>query len=652
MPRSVVFTFHPEIQLLLQKQFQGADGSILPFKKWVEQTLSQKIPFRLFSEEEQRLCVKKLREGADSPAFDGIDDLALSLFKSLKDKQISENSFLKGVESSRLMPPKKKLLLGLARWYSVYVRRNVSSPKTLDEEDLYELAHSLSSDRFLGLDKAVVLALKLTSLELKLLRQLEEKGGVVEMISIDSFNSHSHSDILVVGAESLYLEVESVLKDISIQFESGARECLIYCFQSWSVYRQILSTVCKKRGLSLDSVTILPWEDNTVVLGEKGLVYLVGVSEEKSEGPFDLFSPEEKEHLNDCLKSDLFELPYERKERTRQLVRYLASCSRRLWVSYVGKCPMLLSEFLVECKVDAPALRAGASRDYTARSFRPEMSLRLNCAPFPPEMDLPSVYSVRSLSQYQRCPYGFFIRECLGVYPKPLKQDRLTAAEEGILYHDILFRFFSGGCQELAEVAQESFQVFTKKTGKNISLPQHLKMEKTVSLFLAKEKEWRKTGRFKPRYFEQSFEMELKQGDESIPIRGKIDRIDIDEERKEFIVIDYKTGGELPSAKEVMAGRDFQLVIYAIAMEELFLRGYRPSQGFCYHVKKAKSKSLFDFVSEGEWQALKKRTLNEVFSIVSEIRKKRFVGTPENCYDSCELRGMCAVNGRGTVLLY
>lgn len=647
MSGSAIFTFHPEIQLLLQKQFQGAGGSILPFKKWVEQTLSQKIPFRLFSEEEQRLCVKKLREGVDSPAFDGIDDLALSLFKSLKDKQISENSFLKGVESSRLMPPKKKLLLGLAHWYSVYVRRNVSSPKTLDEEDLYELAHSLSSDRLLELDRAVVLALKLTSLELKLLRQLEEKGGVVEMISIDSFIPKRVPDILVAGAESLHLEVESVLKDISVQFESGACECLIYCFQSWPVYRQILSTVCKKRGLSLDSVTILPWEDNTVVLGEKGLVYLVGVSEEKSEGQFDLFSPEEKEHLNDCLKSDLFELPYERKERTRQLVRYLASCSRRLWLSYVGKCPRLLLEFLEEYEVGEPARKAGSPHDHTARHFPQENGLLHYCAPFPLEMSLPlmvclpSVYSVRSLSQYQRCPYGFFIRECLGLYPKSVNQGGLTAAEEGIMYHDILFRFFSGGCSELEEVTEKSFQVFTKKTGKKIPLPQRLKIEKTVPLFLSEEKEWRQISRFKPRYFEHSFEIELKQGDELILIHGKIDRVDVDEERKEFIIIDYKTGGDLPSAKEVMAGRDFQLVIYAMAMEELFLRGHRPFQGFCYHVKKIKSKRLFDFASEGEWQALKKRTLNEVFSIVSEIRKKRFIGTPENCYDSCELRGMC-----------
>lgn len=646
MSGSVIFTFHPEIQLLLQKQFQGAAGSILPFKKWVEQTLLQKIPVRLFSEEEQRLCVKKLREGVlpDSLAFDGIDDLALSLFKSLKNKQISEHSFLKGVESSRLMLPKKKLLLGLARWYSAYLKKRGKSGLSLeamDEEDLYELAHSLSSDRLLELDRAVVLALKLTSLELKLLRQLEEKGGVVEMISIDSFNSHSHSDILVMGAESLYLEVESVLKDISIQFESHARECLIYCFQSWPVYRQILSAASKKRGISLDSLTILPWEDNTVVLGEKGLVYLVGVSEEKSKGPFDLFSPEEKEHLNDCLKNDLFELPYERKERTRQLVRYLASCSRRLRVSYAGKSPSLIEEFLAENpKASFEKSQAIFPKENGAQYKNKTNQLKeLVC--------LPSLYSVRSLNQYQRCPYGFFLKECLGVYPKPLKQDRLTAAEEGILYHDILFRFFSGGCQELAEAAQESFQVLTKKTGKNISLPQRLKMEKTVSLFLAEEREWRKTGRFKPRYFEQSFEMELKQGDESIPIRGKIDRVDVDEERKEFIVIDYKTGGDLPSAKEVMAGRDFQLVIYAIAAEELFLRGYRPSQGFCYHVKKAKSKRLFGFSSEGEWQALKKRTRDEVFFIVSEIRKKRFIGTPENCYGSCELRDMCTVNGRG-----
>ncbi|MEK7790172.1 MAG: PD-(D/E)XK nuclease family protein, partial [Deltaproteobacteria bacterium] len=341
-----------------------------------------------------------------------------------------------------------------------------------------------------------------------------------------------------------------------------------------------------------------------------------------------------------------FELPYERKERTRQLLRYLASCSRRLWVSYVGKCPLLLSEFLVEYPKASfernviPRAKPEESRRDPSGSFATLRTLRMTYENLP----LPHSYSVRSLNQYQRCPYGFFIRECLGLYPKSLNLQGLNSAEEGIIYHDILFRFFSperGGSTELADVFRESFEILSNKIGHQIPLSQRLRIEKTVSLFLEKEKEWRHISRFKPRYFEQSFEMELKQGDESIPIRGKIDRVDVDEERKEFITIDYKTGGDLPSAKEVMAGRDFQLVIYAMAMEELFLRGYRPTSGFCYQVKKIKSKKLFEVLSGDEWGALKKRTLNEVFSIVSEIRKKRFFGTPENCYEGCELRGVC-----------
>ncbi len=677
MPGSVVFTFHPEIHLLLQKKYQEAGAAILPFKKWVAERLSQKIsfhlplrrPFRLIDEEEQRLYIKKLREIAlhDSLVFDGIDDLALALFKALKDKEIGSDDFLKGIERANLLMPKKKFLISLGRWYEAYLEKNKPpvQPVPIDEEDLYKLAISLypSETRLLELDKAVVLALKPTSLELKLLHLLEEEGTNVEMISIDSFNPKKVPDIFVVEAESLHLEVESVLKDISFQFESGARECLIYCFQLWPVYRQILSAGCRKYGIPLDSLTILPWEDNTIVLGQMGLVYLLGVSEEKSQGPLDFFLPQEKEHLNHCLKSDLFELPYERKERTRQLLRYLASSSERLKLSYVAdpknKRSPLIEEFLAEYpkasfekagypdeKVGYPEPKAPKSKDSVGGGD--VSSFGMTDHDFP----LPHVCSVRSLSQYQRCPYGFFLKECLGFYPKtidPRGQKGLTAAEEGEIYHDILFRFFSGGCLDSLGVCRESFDIFSNKIGHQIPLTQRLKMEKTVSLFLAEEKEWRQISRFKPRYFEHSFEIELKEG---IFLHGKIDRVDVDEESKEFIVIDYKTGGDLPSAKEVMAGRDFQLVIYAIAMEELFLRGYRPFQGFCYHVKKAKSKKLFEVLSppprslQDDWEALKKRTLNEVFSIVSEIRKREFAGTPENCYSSCELRAICLTDGQ------
>jgi RecB family exonuclease len=362
----------------------------------------------------------------------------------------------------------------------------------------------------------------------------------------------------------------------------------------------------------------------------------LGVSEEKSQGPpfagpLDFFTPQEKEHLNHCLKSDLFELPYERKERTRQLLRYLASSGQRLKLSYVSDPrhdvnprPSLVEEFLIDYPTASfeKAIASSFPKEMSAQyTYETNQLKELVC--------LPSVYSVRSLSQYQRCPYGFFLKECLGFYPKAIDQKwpkRLTAAEEGEIYHDILFRFFSG----------------SNKIGYQIPLVQRLKIEKTVSLFLAEEKEWRQISRFKPRYFEHSFEIELKEGGKSIFLRGKIDRVDVDEERKEFVIIDYKTGGDLPSAKEVMAGRDFQLVIYAIAMEELFLRGYRPFQGFCYHVKKIKSKKLFEAASQDDWEALKKRTLNEVFSIISEIKKREFIGTPENCYSGCELRGICA----------
>ena len=60
---------------------------------------------------------------------------------------------------------------------------------------------------------------------------------------------------------------------------------------------------------------------------------------------------------------------------------------------------------------------------------------------------------------------------------------------------------------------------------------------------------------------------ELKAGD--VRIRGKIDRIDIDENENSYEVVDYKLGGKRPTGNDLFEGISLQLPLYMYAAKEL-----------------------------------------------------------------------------------
>jgi len=132
-----------------------------------------------------------------------------------------------------------------------------------------------------------------------------------------------------------------------------------------------------------------------------------------------------------------------------------------------------------------------------------------------------------------------------------------------------------------------------------------------------------------------------KAGDEILTLRGKIDRIDIDHQTKTFRVIDYKTGSTFPSEREVMAGKSFQLTLYGIVVEAIFLNGYWAKDAYFYNVKKSEKKRAFEMKTESDWTALKKITLQEVSTLLKKMKSYDFFGTPDTCFTSCELKAVC-----------
>jgi ATP-dependent helicase/DNAse subunit B len=52
---------------------------------------------------------------------------------------------------------------------------------------------------------------------------------------------------------------------------------------------------------------------------------------------------------------------------------------------------------------------------------------------------------------------------------------------------------------------------------------------------------------------------------EGVPVKGKIDRIDVDRANKKLYVADYKTS-QIPTGASIKSGEDIQLAVYIMAM--------------------------------------------------------------------------------------
>ena len=210
-------------------------------------------------------------------------------------------------------------------------------------------------------------------------------------------------------------------------------------------------------------------------------------------------------------------------------------------------------------------------------------------------------YSISQLETYAKCPYKYFAERVLKLEPVEEPTEEIEALEMGTLLHSILFEFYT-------ELNKKNI-ILQNATGKNFDFAYKLifkiaeeKIEKAnfrspVSFF-EKEKvlgingdrknsllfkflitEKDNTDGFTPKYFEKAFgQFGKEEGEDSsltdfsvrdINVRGKIDRIDINETEEKFKVIDYKIGGKMPATKDLLEGISLQLPLYMYAAKKL-----------------------------------------------------------------------------------
>jgi ATP-dependent helicase/nuclease subunit B len=226
-------------------------------------------------------------------------------------------------------------------------------------------------------------------------------------------------------------------------------------------------------------------------------------------------------------------------------------------------------------------------------------------------------YSITQLENYAKCPYKYFAERVLNLDPPAEPQEEIEALEMGSLLHNILFEFYTELKNKkiiLFNCSEEDFNkaaaLLFKTAGSKISQADFTSPfsffekekifgingnEKNSLLYKFLEAERDQKNGFTPGYFEVGFggnEEDVKISSGEFLLRGKIDRIDLNEADKTFKVIDYKLGGKKPSKSQLDEGLSLQLPLYLFAAKQIITseldEDYSPLEMEIYSLKLSK----------------------------------------------------------------
>jgi RecB family exonuclease len=235
--------------------------------------------------------------------------------------------------------------------------------------------------------------------------------------------------------------------------------------------------------------------------------------------------------------------------------------------------------------------------------------------------------SATHFDTYARCPARLFYGRVLSIGRPDTVEADVAPNVRGILIHAILERFFSSGGAGLdardwagpnararmRECAERAFEEYDAQypnlywAEEKRALVQGLddpdSPQGLLAAFLVAEDEEAGVGfegeYSRGRYNEVAFgapggkraAVELAahaiprlDADGHISLKGRVDRVDVDEATGRFVVFDYKSGFT-PPAREALGGMSFQLAIYMDALAEQHEGVSRPAGGVFYSLR-------------------------------------------------------------------
>ena len=243
------------------------------------------------------------------------------------------------------------------------------------------------------------------------------------------------------------------------------------------------------------------------------------------------------------------------------------------------------------------------------------------------------VFSITELNEFAECPYLYFSKRALRLKEEDTVTSWISSLENGMFFHDVLYTFYTSKLfpkqyryklqpiqfdpekkeeyrAELHRIARKEFALieydhpFIEVERQTIFGNAQRGIQGRLDRWF--EMEWNavKTSTYKPALFEIGFG----NSQDSIPavdlgkglkLKGKIDRIEVSQDLKSFVIADYKTGKKIPTNADINKGKEQQMPLYALAAESFLasafhLEGCKPNHAIYYSLHDATSKVVLD----------------------------------------------------------
>lgn len=319
-------------------------------------------------------------------------------------------------------------------------------------------------------------------------------------------------------------------------------------------------------------------------------------------------------------------------------------------------------------------------------TFRPA----LDTSKKPPEFPQPrrSQFNISALEDYQKCPYQYYARHYLKLGPKETEDLDVPPDVRGSFVHRVMQKLLEENLNlyeesveydlYLNQLIEKAKQIIEEQKLKDAFLSQASEpireffCERALSVIGEQLKEEINLIREQkkktiPRYFEWPFgkrnipPLRIKKDQADVFVSGRIDRIDVNEDKKTFSVIDYKTG-ELTTGAKLKQGESLQIPLYLMAVQKHLLKNYQPAAGLFIGFKDLAKKSGMIIqgggeegvlkknyhISPAEWEELQDNIGNRVVHIATQINKGNFAPNPQTASlcRFCDYRDICHYDGK------
>jgi ATP-dependent helicase/nuclease subunit B len=293
------------------------------------------------------------------------------------------------------------------------------------------------------------------------------------------------------------------------------------------------------------------------------------------------------------------------------------------------------------------------------------------------KLDDDFVWSATRLNAFGTCPYRFFAGNILNLKEVKEPQEGMDQLQLGSLNHNILEDTYKAIQEEnlrivpdnmemaleiLDEIAIKSFKVAPRKHHFRASAlwkeQQNVILRRLwllVKRDFSDESPLNKLGEGRrPFALEMRFgfgdNLRIPIGDNSIRVRGIIDRVDISDDK--LILVDYKSGSTKINPIEMSEGRNFQMMVYLLALNERIKQkgwNYEIAGGTFWHIRDQETSKIMKIEGGLENEETIADAQIHLTRYLEQMRSGNFAVQPSKasnnrCTSYCEFYQLCRLS--------